>query len=58
MVRHMLLIAVVPPMLLLGLSPLLAATIHRLPGVALITEPTPAMLVYAASVILWHIPPI
>lgn len=57
MVQHMILVAVAPPLLLLGLTPAMASRLASVPGVRAITEPVPAMCLYAAGLIFWHIPP-
>jgi cytochrome c oxidase assembly factor CtaG len=56
MFQHVLLAVIAPPMLLLGLSPSMAAAMVRVPGVRAITEPAPAQLAAAATMIGWHIP--
>ncbi len=56
MFQHVLLAVIAPPMLLLGLSPSMAAALARVPGVRAITEPVPAQLAPAAAMIGWHIP--
>jgi len=58
MIQHMLLIAFAPPLLLLGLTPQLARFLRDLPGIAWLTEPVPALLIYAAAIVAWHIPPL
>lgn len=56
MVQHMLLMAVAPPLLLLGLEAPMVARLLRLPGLRALTEPVPAQVIYAAVMVLWHIP--
>lgn len=56
MVQHMLLIAVAPPFLLLGLSPSMATSIRSIPILGALLEPVPAAIFYGANVLLWHIP--
>jgi putative membrane protein len=58
MFQHMLLIVVAPPLLLLGLSPAMAATLLRIPGLRPLTAPVPALVLYAACMIGWHLPPL
>lgn len=56
MVQHMLLMAVAPPLLLLGLTPPMAALLMRIPGLRSITEPVPALCLYAFAILGWHLP--
>jgi putative membrane protein len=56
MFQHVLLAVIAPPMLLLGLSPAMAAVLAGVPGVRAITEPVPAQLAAALAMIGWHIP--
>ena len=56
MFQHVLLAVIAPPMLLLGLSPAMAAAVARVPGIRALTEPVPAQLAAAATMIGWHIP--
>ena len=56
MVQHMLLVAVAPPLLLLGLTPGMASALLRLPGLAAVTGPIPGQSIYAAGILFWHIP--
>jgi putative membrane protein len=56
MAQHMLLIVVAPPLLLLGLSPAMAAALLRIPGLRRLTQPIPALALYAACMIGWHLP--
>lgn len=58
MAQHMLLMAVAPPFLLLGLSRSMAAALLRVPLVRPLTEPVPAQAAYAAAMIGWHLPPL
>jgi len=58
MAQHMLLMVVAPPLLLMGLSPSMAAFLLRLPLLRKLTEPVPALLAYAAAMIGWHLPPL
>jgi putative membrane protein len=58
MLQHVLLAFVAPPLLLLGLSPEMAARLARIPGVRALTEPVQAQAVAAAIMIAWHAPPL
>jgi putative membrane protein len=57
MLQHVLLGVVAPPLLLLGLSPSMAAFVaSRTRGLRVVMEPVPAQLVSAAVMIAWHLP--
>ena len=56
MVQHMLLVAFAPPLLLLGLTPAMAAGLLRVPGLHALTGPIPGQSIYAAGILFWHIP--
>lgn len=56
MFQHVLLGVIAPPLLLLGLSPSMAARLERMPGVRWLTEPVPAQVCAAAAMIGWHVP--
>ena len=58
MLQHVLLGIVAPPLLLLGLSPVAAARLARLPWVRFYTEPVPAQLIAATVMVAWHLPPL
>ena len=58
MAQHMLLMAIAPPFLLLGLSRSMAAVLLRVPPLRPLTEPVPAQAAYAAVMIGWHLPPL
>jgi putative membrane protein len=58
MLQHVLLAFIAPPLMLLGLSPSMAARIARIPGVRAVTEPIPAQVLSAAVMIVWHLPPL
>lgn len=58
MLQHVLLAFVAPPLMLLGLSPGMAAQLARVPGVRAATEPIPAQLIAALIMIVWHLPPL
>ena len=58
MLQHVLLAFVAPPLMLLGLSPAMAGSLLRVPGLRAITEPIPAQLIAAVVMIAWHIPPL
>lgn len=56
MLQHVLLGLIAPPLLLLGLSPSMAAALARIPGIRAAVEPVPAQLAAAAVMVGWHIP--
>jgi len=56
MLQHVLLGFVAPPLMLLGLSPKMAAQVAGVPMVRAITEPIPAQVVAAVVMIGWHVP--
>src|SRR5216684_4619544 len=56
MLQHVMLGFVAPPLMLLGLSPKMAALVVRVPFVRAVTEPVPAQVVAAAVMIGWHLP--
>lgn len=58
MAQHMILMAFAPPFVLLGLTPTMARRLLRIPGLAAVTAPVPALLCYTAAIIFWHIPPV
>lgn len=58
MVQHVLLLFVAPPLLLLGLTPKMAATLLRIPPLRWLTRPWPAQIVAGAVLIAWHLPPL
>jgi len=58
MLQHVLLGFVAPPLMLLSLSPDMAARIVRIPGVRLLTEPVQAQVIAAAVMVAWHLPPL
>jgi putative membrane protein len=58
MLQHVLLAFVAPPLMLLGLSPLMAARLAAIPGLRAVTEPIPAQALSAAVMIVWHLPPL
>ena len=58
MLQHVLLAFVAPPLMLLGLSPSMAARLARIPGVRALTEPVPAQVLAAGVMIVWHLPPL
>ena len=58
MLQHVLLAFVAPPLMLLGLSPAMAGSVLRIPGLRSITEPIPAQVIAAAVMIAWHLPPL
>ena len=58
MLQHVLLAFVTPPLMLLGLSPAMAGSLLRFPGLRAVTEPIPAQVIAAVVMIAWHIPPL
>jgi putative membrane protein len=60
MVQHMVLMACAPPFLLLGLTPAMARTVlGAVPRpLRYLIQPIPAQILYAATMIGWHVPPI
>src|SRR3981081_2414608 len=57
MVQHMLLGMVAPPLLLLGLSPQMAALlVRRIPGLGWAARPVQAQVIAATMWISWHLP--
>jgi putative membrane protein len=56
MLQHVLIGLVAPPLLLLGLSSSMAATLARLPGVRSVTEPIPAQVAFGIVMGAWHLP--
>ncbi|HEX6350075.1 MAG TPA: cytochrome c oxidase assembly protein [Candidatus Dormibacteraeota bacterium] len=58
MLQHVMLGLIAPPLLVLGLSPSMAATLSRIPGVRPLTEPVPAQVLAAAVMVGWHLPPL
>ncbi len=58
MFQHVLLGFVAPPLLLLGVSPRMAARIASVPLVRALTEPIAAQIVAGLVMVVWHIPPL
>jgi cytochrome c oxidase assembly factor CtaG len=56
MLQHVLLGFVAPPLLLLGLSPDMAARLAAMPFVRAVTEPVPAQVIAGGVMIVWHVP--
>lgn len=56
MLQHVLLAYLAPPLMLLGLSPGMAAKLVRVPGLRALTEPIPAQVVAALVMVVWHVP--
>lgn len=54
--QHMLLMAVAPPLLLLGLNRPMARRILVVPGLRQATQPILSLVIYATLMIVWHIP--
>ncbi len=58
MLQHVLLGFVAPPLMLLGLSPSMAARLARVPGVRTLTEPIAAQVLAGSVMVAWHLPPL
>lgn len=58
MLQHVLIGVIAPPLLLLGLSPSMAAAVAGWPLVRRLTEPVVAQVVAAAVMVSWHVPPL
>ena len=56
MLQHVLLGFVAPPLMLLGLSAHMAATIVRVPGLRFLLEPVQAQVIAGVVMIVWHLP--
>jgi putative membrane protein len=56
MFQHVLIGFVAPPLLLLGLSPDMAARLAAIPFVRSITEPVPAQVIAGGVMVIWHVP--
>jgi len=56
MLQHVLLGFVAPPLMLLGLSAHMAATIVRVPGLRFFLEPVQAQVIAGIVMISWHVP--
>jgi cytochrome c oxidase assembly factor CtaG len=56
MLQHVLLGFVAPPLMLLGLSPLMVEKVLRVPGLRAITEPVPALVIAGLVMVVWHLP--
>ena len=56
MLQHVLLGFVAPPLMLLGLSARMAATVVRVPGLRFLFEPVQAQVIAGVVMIVWHIP--
>ena len=56
MLQHVLLAFVAPPLMLLGLSPQMAAMLARIRGLRAITEPIQAQVIAGVVMIVWHAP--
>ena len=56
MLQHVLLAFVAPPLMLLGLSPAMAARLVQVPGLRALTEPVQAQVIAAVVMIVWHAP--
>ncbi|HEX2646063.1 MAG TPA: cytochrome c oxidase assembly protein [Candidatus Dormibacteraeota bacterium] len=58
MFQHVLLGFVAPPLMLLGLSPSMAARLTGIPGLRAATEPIPAQVIAGLVMVAWHLPPL
>ena len=56
MLQHVLLGFVAPPLMLMGLSPGMAARLASVPIIRALTEPVTGQLVAGAVMVLWHAP--
>jgi cytochrome c oxidase assembly factor CtaG len=56
MLQHVLLAFIAPPLMLLGLSPAMAARLARVPGLRVLSEPVPAQAIAAVVMVGWHVP--
>jgi putative membrane protein len=56
MLQHVLIGLLAPPLLLLALSPSMVASLLRVPGLRVLTEPVPAQLAFAIVMGAWHVP--
>ena len=58
MFQHVLLGFIAPPLMLLGLSPGMAARLAAVPLIRALTEPVPAQVIAGAVMVIWHVPPL
>jgi cytochrome c oxidase assembly factor CtaG len=58
MFQHVLLGFVAPPLMLLGLSPDMAARLAAIPFVRAVTEPIQAQVIAGLVMVVWHVPPL
>jgi putative membrane protein len=58
MLQHVLLGFVAPPLMLLGLSPGMAARLSGVPLIRGVTEPVPAQIIAGGVMVIWHLPPL
>jgi cytochrome c oxidase assembly factor CtaG len=56
MLQHVLLGFIAPPLLLLGLSPHMAARLASVSVIRLVTEPVPAQVIAGSIMVIWHVP--
>lgn len=56
MLQHILLGVIAPPLLVLGVSPSMALSLARIPGVPVLTGPVAGQLAAAVVMIAWHLP--
>ena len=58
MFQHVLLGFIAPPLMLLGLSPGMAARLAVVPLIRAVTEPVPAQVIAGGVMVIWHLPPL
>jgi putative membrane protein len=58
MFQHVLLGFIAPPLMLLGLSPGMAARLAAVPVIRAVTEPVPAQVIAGGVMVIWHLPPL
>jgi putative membrane protein len=56
MLQHVLLGFIAPPLMLLGVSPRMAARLASVPVIRLVTEPVPAQVIAGSLMVIWHVP--
>jgi putative membrane protein len=56
MFQHVLLGFIAPPLMLLGLSPGMAARLAAVPLIRAVTEPVPAQVIAGGVMVIWHLP--
>ncbi|MBO0707670.1 MAG: cytochrome c oxidase assembly protein [Candidatus Dormibacteraeota bacterium] len=59
MIQHMVLMVCAPPLMLLGLTPAMAAwLVERFPFIRYVTQPGIGLAIYAVFMAGWHLPPL